>query len=145
MEEESERELAKNGTQRSWERWGCRVSKFILLFAASDDVEPQLPKAESDEIYRRIGEWFATHGRSGKIVGGEELQPRTTAKTVRWDKAGKPAVTDGPYMEAKELVGGYAIVEASGMDEAVAIASTWPGRSSVEVRPLVDHSGSTTA
>ena len=119
------------------------MSKFILLFAASDDIEP-LPKAETDEIYKNIADWFATHGRSGKIVGGEELQPRTTAKTVRWDKTGKPTVLDGPYMEAKELVGGYAIVEAADMAEAVALASTWPGRSSVEVRPLVDHSGSAT-
>ena len=120
------------------------MGKFILLFAASDDIEPQLPKAESDEIYRKIAEWFATHGQAGKITGGEELQPRNTAKTVRWDKSGKPTVTDGPYMEAKELVGGYAIIEVADMAEAVALARTWPGRSAVEVRPLVDHSGSTT-
>ena len=120
------------------------MAKFILLFAASDDIEPRLPKAESDEVYKRIGDWFATHGRAGKIVGGEELQPRDTAKTVRFDRSGKPTVTDGPYLEAKELVGGYAIVEAADVNEAVAIAKGWPGRSSVEVRPLVDHGGGTT-
>ncbi|HEX4744177.1 MAG TPA: YciI family protein [Candidatus Limnocylindria bacterium] len=121
------------------------MAKFILLFAGDDDVEARLPKAESDEVYKRIGEWFATHGQAGKIVGGEELQPRNTAKTVRFDRGGKPTVTDGPYMEAKELVGGYAIVEAADLNEAIELAKGWPGRSSVEVRPLVDHSGGATA
>ena len=120
------------------------MSKFILLFAGDDDVEARLPKGESEEVYKRIGEWFSTHGRAGKIVGGEELQPRNTARTVRFDRSGKATVTDGPYMEAKELVGGYAIVEVADVNEAIELAKTWPGRSSVEVRPLVDHSGGTT-
>lgn len=120
------------------------MAKFILLFAGDDDVEARLPNAESAEVYKRIGEWFSTHGQAGKIVGGEELQPRSTARTVRFDRSGKATVTDGPYMEAKELVGGYAIVEVADVNEAIALAKTWPGRSSVEVRPLVDHSGGAT-
>mgnify|MGYP000049963682 CR=1 FL=1 len=114
------------------------MAKYILMFMGSDDTWEQAPAAERDAAYSKIGEWFATHGASGKIIGGEELQHRRTAKTVRFDGA-KPTVHDGPYLEAKELIGGYAIVEVTDEREALELAKTWPGRSIVEVRPLVDH------
>lgn len=114
------------------------MAKFILMFAGSDDEWEQVPQAERDAGYKAIGEWFSTHGKSGKIIGGEELQHRRTAKTVRF--SGKtPTVTDGPYLEAKELIGGYAILEVSDEREALELATSWPGRSTVEVRPLVEH------
>ena len=111
--------------------------KYMLLFAGSDDAWEQVPAAEREASYKKIGEWFAKHGQSGKIVGGEELQHRRTAKTVRFNGSA-PAVSDGPYMEAKELIGGYAIVEVATENEAIELAKTWPGRSTVEVRPLVE-------
>lgn len=114
--------------------------KFILMFAGNDDEWEQVPAAEREAGYKAIGEWFATHGQSGKIVGGEELQHRRTAKTVRFPgRKGAPTVSDGPYLEAKELIGGYAILEVATEQEAVEIAKGWPGRSSVEVRPLVER------
>jgi hypothetical protein len=49
-------------------------------------------------------------------------------------------VVDGPFIEAKEVIGGYAIVEVADLDEALQMAKTWPGQTSVEIRPVVDHS-----
>ena len=64
-----------------------------------------------------------------------------SSTTVRF-KNGKPIVTDGPFIEAKEIVGGFAIVEVKDLDEALAMAKTWPGGGEgriVEVRPVVER------
>lgn len=113
--------------------------KYMLMFIGDDDAWAAVPEKEREEGYKRIGEWFAEHGRTGKIVGGEELQHRRTAATVRFGGNGSPVVTDGPFMEMKELIGGYALLEVKDREEAIAIAKTWPGRSTVEVRPLVER------
>jgi hypothetical protein len=71
-------------------------------------------------------------------VGGHELKGPHTATTVRF-KDGKPMVVDGPFIEAKEVIGGYAELEVADLDEALEIAKTWPGKTSVEVRPVVEN------
>ena len=90
-----------------------------------------------DIRHGRINQWFDEYGRAGKIVGGHELQGPETATTVRF-KDGKPMVVDGPFIEAKEVIGGFAVLEVADLDEALEIAKTWPGQTSVEVRPIVD-------
>src|ERR1700682_2258934 len=118
--------------------------KYVLMFA--DRVEDQqmwekLPQEQIATAYKQINDWFEEHSRSGKIVGGEELKGPNSSTTVRF-KGGKPIVTDGPYIEAKEIVGGFAIVEVKDLDEALAMAKTWPGGGEgriVEVRPVVEH------
>jgi len=63
------------------------------------------------------------------------------AKTIRAAADGKPVVTDGPYLELKEVVGGFIVLETEDIDEAVAIAATWPsltGSTSIEVRPVME-------
>ncbi|MGH3319344.1 MAG: YciI family protein [Streptosporangiaceae bacterium] len=73
----------------------------------------------------------------GKILGGEALQPTATATTVRGD-----VVTDGPFVETKEALGGFYVVEAADLDQALAIAKLCPaGGGGVEVRPVLDVSG----
>ena len=126
------------------------MPKFMLMFNASDDdAWENASKADREAAYAEIGRWWSEHSQAGRIVGGEELHHRRTAKTVRFEaKSTKPVVTDGPYLETKDLIGGYAIVEAPDIDTAVEIAKTWPGalmaaaggvRSSVEVRPIVEN------
>jgi hypothetical protein len=58
---------------------------------------------------------------------------------VRHDRIGRaePVVTDGPFIEAKEQIGGYASIEVEDLDEALRMAKSWPGRGSVEIRPVV--------
>jgi hypothetical protein len=87
-------------------------------------------------MYARIGEWWGKHAEAGRIIGGEELQPASTATTVRSNGQGR-VVTDGPFMEAKETIGGYAVIEVADLDEAIEMAKTWPTGDAVEIRPVV--------
>jgi hypothetical protein len=118
--------------------------KYVLLFA--DNVEAQrsweqMPEATRVAAYEHINKWFEDGTKSGRIVGGAELQGPSSSTTVRFN-SGKPVVTDGPFIEAKEIIGGFAIVEVNDLDEALAMAKTWPGGGDsriVEVRPVIDH------
>ncbi|HYM96252.1 MAG TPA: YciI family protein [Candidatus Sulfotelmatobacter sp.] len=115
--------------------------KYVLLFAGTmdeQDMWEKLPKEQLEESYRRVGEWFEEHGKAGRIVGGEELRGPSTATTVHI-KNGKVTLTDGPFIEAKEVIGGFAVVQVKDLDEALEMAKTWPGGTMVEVRPVVEH------
>jgi len=118
--------------------------KYVLMFADSVEDQKSWEKMSPDQMhaaYEHINKWFDEHSRSGKIVGGEELRGPGSSTTVRF-KNGKPIVTDGPFIEAKEIVGGFAIVEVKDLDEALAMAKTWPGGGQsriVEVRPVVER------
>ena len=114
--------------------------KYVLLFGGTMEGVDQLPGAERDEAvaaYEKSNQWFAKYYASGKVVGGEELQGPSTATTVS-KRNGKVIVTDGPFIESKEVIGGFALIEVADLDEALAMAQEWPG--TVEIRPVVDHS-----
>jgi len=113
--------------------------KYILLLGGTMEREERAKNPELAAAYERVGQWFEQYTRAGKIVGGHELQGPQTATTVRF-KDGKPMVVDGPFIEAKEVIGGYAIVEVADLDEALQMAKSWPGLTSVEIRPIVDNS-----
>lgn len=113
--------------------------RYLLTFYASEDEWMALPAAERDAAIAAIGEWFAEHARSGKIVEGHRLGRGT--KTVRLGRIRKkdlPMLSDGPFVEAKESVGSYAVVEVRDEDEAIAIAERWPAGGAVEVRPVAE-------
>ncbi len=111
--------------------------KYMLMFI-SDDSGWDPSKPEIQAAYARIGQWFEEHTKSGKITGGEELKPTSTATTVR-QRNGSITVTDGPFSESKEAIGGYALVDVKDLDEAIAMAKTWPVLSTIEIRPLIEH------
>ena len=118
--------------------------KFMMLIANDPEMDTH-PQARQSEISNRIGEWWGAQTQKGKIIGGHQLQPAHTATTVRV-KAGKAEVadgpvylTDGPYNEAKETVGGYGILDVADLDEAIAVVKTWPGNNSFEVRPVIER------
>ena len=103
----------------------------------------------ADATPEQIGELFAAHGafgeaatKAGVYVGGEGLQPTATATTVRV-RDGERLLTDGPYAETKEQLGGYYMIEVPDLDAALSWAARNPGAGYgvVEVRPL----GSATA
>jgi hypothetical protein len=101
-------------------------------------ADPQLAEDAMKQLYA----WFERWGQAGKIADmGAELDSVRTAKTIRSGPDGTPVVTDGPYLELKEVVGGVVFLEADSIDDAVAIASTWPlsGSASLEVRPVIEH------
>ena len=78
-----------------------------------------------------------------QVLGGEELELAPMATTLRMAADDRVSTTDGPFLEAKEALGGYYLVEAADLDEVIALASLLPevhaGHSGVEIRPVVDH------
>ena len=113
--------------------------KYVLLFCAeADDVQrfEQLTGDARAAQYAKVGAWFAAN--RSKITGGNQLAHPTTATTVRFGRDGKPLVTDGPFLEGDEVIGGYTEVEVDSLDEALQMAKTWPARGTVEVRPIHD-------
>jgi hypothetical protein len=77
----------------------------------------------------------------GTIVHGDALAPSSTATSVRGQLSGAPAVTDGPFAETKEALGGFYVIEAADLDQAIAFAKILPTNGGVEVRPVIDTSG----
>ncbi len=94
----------------------------------------------SPEVWNEV---MAGHNAFGEncakaIQGGNALQPTSTATTVRPDGAGGFTVTDGPFVETKEALGGYYLIEAADLDEAIAIAKQVPATfGGLEVRPIM--------
>ncbi|HYK97675.1 MAG TPA: YciI family protein [Candidatus Acidoferrales bacterium] len=115
------------------------MPRYLLTFYAVEDEWMALPEAERNTAIGEIGAWFGEHARAGKILDGHRLGRGT--KTVRHGRVRKkdlPMVSDGPFAEAKETVGSYALVEVADEAEAIEIAKRWPAGGIVEVRPVAE-------
>lgn len=109
----------------------------MLMLIRSDEEWEALTDEERD--YPAIMRWFGELAQRGVLQGGEELQAARTATTVSWEE-GQPILIDGPFMEAKETIGGFGVVDVIDLDAAIDIAKRWPGRGHrVEIRPIVQH------
>lgn len=112
------------------------MAKYAFLFI-DDGVDYQGdPTPEQQAVYGAIFKWFEANGPRF-VDGGAELQPTRTATTIR-KRSGKPTVVDGPFIEAKESVGGYSVLELPDKAAAIELAKTWPGYA-VEIRPIVEQ------
>jgi hypothetical protein len=113
--------------------------KYLLQIypvAATGEFE----RLSEDEREAIVGEYLAIE-RSPGVVAGDQLQPVETATTVRVE-GGETLLTDGPFVDAKEHLGGYLLVEAEDLDAALEIAARIPAArmgGAVEVRPLVER------
>ncbi|HEU4542003.1 MAG TPA: YciI family protein [Jiangellaceae bacterium] len=111
--------------------------QYAILIITTESGQ-QVKAGEVEAWYQEIMAWYEKRGAAGEVVAGAgaELQGTDTARTVR-----STGVTDGPFIEAKEVIGGFSVLEAESMDEAVEIAKTWPGVDrgwiTIEVRPVV--------
>jgi len=115
--------------------------KYLCLIYDEEKKLESMPKSESDAY---MGEYFAfTNGikQSGHYLGGNALQPVSAATTVRM-RNGKVSTTDGPFAETKEQLGGYYLIEARDLNDAIQVASKIPSArfGSIEVRPIIDYS-----
>ena len=111
--------------------------KYVLLFCGTDEDAAAFAALTPDELrarYAEVGAWFAEH--QAKIGPSNQLQGPETATSVRFGLEGPPVVTDGPFLEGKEVIGGYAEIEVADLDEAIRMARTWPPRGAVEIRPI---------
>jgi hypothetical protein len=112
--------------------------KYLCLICAETWMERFAP-AEAAAHYEEYREFTESLRASGHFVAANRLQPPETAVTVRV-RQGRVAATDGPYAETKEQLGGYYIVEARDLNEAIQIAARIPGAryGSVEIRPVAE-------
>ncbi|HEY0870345.1 MAG TPA: YciI family protein [Acidothermaceae bacterium] len=117
------------------------MAKFMILIYGDADQWAAMSPAEQ-RVHNAAHEAFAKAAGT-RIVGGEELELAPRARTVRKGPAGRVITTDGPFLETKEALGGFYLLEAADVDEAIKLASKLPevaaGHSGVEIRPVVDH------
>ena len=113
--------------------------RYLCLIYDEEKKLGSMSKSESDAF---MGEYFAfTEGirKSGHYIGGEALQPVESATTVRV-RNGKTSTTDGPFAETKEQLGGYYLINAKDLNDAIQVASRIPSArvGSIEVRPIME-------
>jgi hypothetical protein len=110
--------------------------KYVLMFAETEQFAADLAAmddAERERAYARVGQWFAEN--ADQVTHHVHLMPPESATTLRLDGSG-PVVTDGPFVEGKEVVSGIAEIDVDDLDAALRLAKSWPGCPLVEVRPI---------
>jgi hypothetical protein len=116
--------------------------RYLLLIYGDESHYANMSEEELQADMQNWWEYTSALKEAGASPGGEALQSTATATTVR-DDNGSPLVTDGPFAETREQLGGYFLVEARDLDEALAIAERIPiaKRGTIEVRPVVELPG----
>ena len=116
--------------------------RYLLLIYGAENGAATQSEGEQRTMMDEYFQYTEALRSAGVMQGGEALQPTTTATTVV-DDGGKPLVTDGPFAETREQLGGYYLIEARDLDEAIRIAARIPGAKfgSVEVRPVWPMNG----
>ena len=113
--------------------------RYLLLCCIDEELWNGLRTGERDGIMREYAAWVQGLDESGNHLASAQLQPSATATTIRV-KAGKPVISDGPFAETKEQLGGYHLIECEDLDEALSMAARIPTLrvgGSIEVRALV--------
>ena len=113
--------------------------QYMLMCCFDEKAWGKLPDDEKGEIMREYGALIQSLAKGGQLRGGGQLGSTSSATTVRM-KSGKAVLTDGPFAETKEQLGGYHLVECKDLDEALSIAAripTLPAGGAIEVRPLM--------
>jgi hypothetical protein len=115
--------------------------KYMLLIY-SNPVLRAMSEEERNRIIGEVTTLVEELTESGEWIGGEALADPENARTVRV-RGGIPAVTDGPFPEAKEHLAGYCLLECDSLDRATEIAARWPDAryNGVELRPIIDPAG----
>jgi hypothetical protein len=113
--------------------------KYMLLIYSDENVWTQ---AEREHCYAESTELTHDLHKRGQFLGASPLHSISTATSVRV-REGKRLVTDGPFAETREHLGGYFLIEAENLDEAIDVAGRIPGakRGTVEIRPIMEISG----
>ncbi len=120
--------------------------KFLLIMHINPVIMEQLTEAERQEIMAGHGEFMTTIRESGEMIGTEALADPSQSSVVRV-RDGVPVVTDGPYLEAKEFLGGYYLVDVTSRDRALELAAMIPDARfnglGIEVRQVIFSGGPT--
>jgi hypothetical protein len=113
--------------------------KYMMLIYMGEDAMSQ---EEREHCYMESTQLARDLHAGGKYLAANPLHPVSTATSVRV-REGKPLVTDGPFAETREHLGGYFLVDAKDLDEAISIATRIPGarKGTVEIRPVIEGAG----
>lgn len=112
------------------------MAQYLVLIYEDEASWAKADKTTWDEIMREHQAFGEANGAA--LQGGNALEPTTTATAIRSDGADGHTVTDGPFVETKEALGGYYVIEAADLDAAIAVAKQVPARfGGVEVRPVM--------
>jgi len=116
--------------------------KYMVLIYSNPGAYEALSQEERDWVGREADAFFKELTESGELVGGSALADPSTSKTVR-SRGGVPAVTDGPFAEAKEQLAGYYVLDCESIERAIELAGRDPAAQlwAVEVRPIMDTAG----
>lgn len=116
--------------------------KYILLVHHNEDNFARLPETEQRQMREESVRLANQVHTNGQYVDAAPLQPTSMTTCVRV-RDGKPVVTDGPFVETREHLGGYYLVDVKNLDEAIGIAARIPGArlGAVEIRPVVNLPG----
>jgi hypothetical protein len=119
------------------------MAKYMLLIYGKEGDFANPTPEQWDWMMKAHGAFAqAVAEQGGQIVSGDALAPTTTATSVRNDDGGGQTVTDGPFVETKEALGGFYVIEAADLDQALAFAKQCPAPAGgIELRPIVDTSG----
>src|ERR1700759_1369059 len=121
------------GPEGPCHRGATTMSEYLILIYDSESAGTPEDRGRLMTGHQQVAE---RHGAA--LRGGNALQPTSTAPSVRPDGAGGFTVTDAPFAETKEALGGYYLIEAADLDEAIAIAKQCPARfGGIEVRPIM--------
>ena len=114
------------------------MKKYMLLMYFEENGA--LTEEQRQHCYQESAQFAHQLAESGQFVGAAPLQPTSTATSLRLQPDGKRVVTDGPFAETREQLGGFFLVSAKDLDEAIDIASRVPGGrwGTVEIRPIVE-------
>jgi hypothetical protein len=112
--------------------------KYLCLICAETVME-MMPEADAEKHFREYAAFTDGIRQSGQFLAANRLKPAADATTVRV-RNGQVLVTDGPFAETKEQFGGYYLIEARDLNEAIQVAAKIPGAryGSVEIRPIAD-------
>ncbi len=112
--------------------------KYLCLIYDEESALAQMSQAESDQFMGEYFQFTTDIRQSGHYVAGEALQPVSTATTLRF-RNGKLSTTDGPFAETKEQLGGFYLIEARDLNDALQVAARIPSvrTGTIEVRPIV--------
>jgi hypothetical protein len=111
------------------------MSEYLILIYEDEGAMADAGPEVFEQVMKGHNEFG--HANEKALRGGNALQPTSTATSIRTDSSGKFVVSDGPFAETKEVLGGYYLVEAADLDEAIALAKQVPAPTGgVEVRPI---------
>ena len=115
--------------------------KYVLMYTSRPDLAAGADPEAAQAVYKRVYEWFVENARV-MADSGAELLGVETATTVKHGGGDGPVVVDGPFNEAKEVIGGFSVIDVADMDAAIAVVKSWPLLDlpgvAVEIRPMVE-------